>query len=119
MAAQHEPRTERVVGVAAHERVTLKAGRRRRRNETRVRRSRDRLAREEIPRRSTRQRCPYECRDDRHFAARPPRHARVFAVVHEDNVRSIALLRRHGLTDELSRATELSSYRRLVTGHRD
>ncbi|MFO0600145.1 MAG: hypothetical protein U0228_32855 [Myxococcaceae bacterium] len=48
----------------------------------------------------------------------PPRDARVFAVVHEDNFRSIALLQRHGLTQELSRPAELSSYRRLVTAHK-
>ncbi len=47
----------------------------------------------------------------------PPRDARVFAVVHEDNVRSIALCKRHGLVAEMSRATDLSRYRRLVTAH--
>lgn len=49
-------------------------------------------------------------------ARRPPRDARVFAVVHEDNVRSVALCQRYGLTDEMSRPHP--SYRRLVTAHR-
>jgi GNAT superfamily N-acetyltransferase len=43
----------------------------------------------------------------------PPRHARIFAVVHEQNVRSIAVCQRHGLTAELSRPSPM--YRRLVT----
>lgn len=43
----------------------------------------------------------------------PPRAARVFAVIHEENARSIALCRRHGFTAELSRAHP--SYRRLIT----
>lgn len=43
----------------------------------------------------------------------PPRAARIFAVVHEDNARSLALCRRHGLTEELSRPHP--AYRRLVT----
>ncbi len=43
----------------------------------------------------------------------PPRHARVFAVVHEQNSRSIAVLVRHGLVNELSRVDP--RYRRLVT----
>jgi hypothetical protein len=47
----------------------------------------------------------------------PPRHARVFAVVHEENVRSIALCQRHGLLEELSRPDALRRYRRLVTAH--
>jgi hypothetical protein len=46
----------------------------------------------------------------------PPRDARVFAVVHEDNVRSLALCRRYGLVQEMSRPDP--SYRRLVTDHR-
>jgi hypothetical protein len=46
----------------------------------------------------------------------PPRDARVFAVVHEDNHRSLALCRRHGLVQELSRAD--SRYRRPITAHR-
>jgi len=43
----------------------------------------------------------------------PPRNARVYAIVHEDNHRSIALCRRHGLTEEMTRPD--ASYRRLVT----
>jgi hypothetical protein len=43
----------------------------------------------------------------------PPRDARVFAVVHEDNHRSLALCRRHGLIEEMSRPHP--SYRRIVT----
>jgi hypothetical protein len=43
----------------------------------------------------------------------PPRHARVLALVHEDNIRSIALCRRYGLTQELSRPHP--QYLRLVT----
>lgn len=43
----------------------------------------------------------------------PRRDARVFAVVHEENTRSIALCRRHGLVEELSRPS--SAYRRLIT----
>jgi hypothetical protein len=46
----------------------------------------------------------------------PPRDARVFAIVHEDNHRSIALCRRHGLSEEMSRPHP--SYRRIVTPHR-
>jgi hypothetical protein len=45
----------------------------------------------------------------------PPRDARVFAIVHEDNHRSIALCR-HGLSEEMSRPHP--SYRRIVTPHR-
>lgn len=48
----------------------------------------------------------------------PPRDARVFAVVHEDNLRSVALLRRHGLVEEMSRPASFPHYRRLVTRHR-
>lgn len=44
----------------------------------------------------------------------PPRDARVFAVVHEKNVRSIELCRRYGLVEELSRPDP--RYRRLITG---
>jgi hypothetical protein len=47
----------------------------------------------------------------------PPRYARVYAIVHQDNHRSIALCRRHGLTEELSRPHP--SYRRVVTPHRN
>jgi hypothetical protein len=46
----------------------------------------------------------------------PPRDARVFAVVHEDNVRSLRLCRRFGLVDEMSRPHP--AYRRIVTEHR-
>jgi hypothetical protein len=46
----------------------------------------------------------------------PPRDARVYAIVHDDNHRSIALCRRHGLTEEMSRPHP--SYRRIVTPHR-
>jgi hypothetical protein len=45
----------------------------------------------------------------------PPRDARVFALVHQDNHRSIAICNRHGLTEEMSRPHP--SYRRLVTPH--
>ncbi len=47
----------------------------------------------------------------------PPRDARVFAVVHQDNVRSIALCKRHGLSHELSRPH--LDYRRLISASRD
>ena len=43
----------------------------------------------------------------------PRRDARVFAVVHEENLKSLALCRRHGLTKELSRPHP--AYRRLMT----
>jgi hypothetical protein len=46
----------------------------------------------------------------------PPRDARVFAVVHEDNHRSLALCQRYGLVEEMSRPHP--NYRRLVTSHR-
>ena len=45
----------------------------------------------------------------------PPRDARVFALVHEDNQRSIALCHRHGLVEEMSRPHP--DYRRIVTQH--
>lgn len=48
----------------------------------------------------------------------PPRDARVFAVVHEDNARSIALCRRYGFTQELSRPVQGPNYRRLITEHK-
>ena len=48
-------------------------------------------------------------------ARTPPRDARVYAVVHEDNAKSIALCKRHGLVHELSRPEP--HYVRLVTGH--
>jgi hypothetical protein len=44
----------------------------------------------------------------------PPRDARVLAVVHQDNSRSLALCHRYGLTEELTRPHP--SYRRLITG---
>ncbi|MBL8924019.1 MAG: hypothetical protein JNJ54_34500 [Myxococcaceae bacterium] len=47
----------------------------------------------------------------------PPRDARVLAVVHEENVRSIELCRRHGFVEELSRPVDLPQYRRLITRH--
>jgi len=43
----------------------------------------------------------------------PPRDARVFAVVHGENRRSLALLSRHGLTEEMS--SPYPGYRRVVT----
>lgn len=46
----------------------------------------------------------------------PPRDARVCAIVHEDNHRSLAVCHRHGLTEEMSRPHP--SYRRLVTPHK-
>lgn len=46
----------------------------------------------------------------------PPRDARIFAIVHEDNHRSLMLLRRHGLTEEMSRPHP--QYRRPITVHR-
>jgi hypothetical protein len=45
----------------------------------------------------------------------PPRDARVFALIHEDNQRSIALCHRHGLIEEMSRPHP--DYRRIVTPH--
>lgn len=47
----------------------------------------------------------------------PPRDAGVFAIVHEENSRSVDLCQRHGFTEELSRPESLSDYRRLVTAH--
>jgi hypothetical protein len=46
----------------------------------------------------------------------PARDARVFAVIHERNERSLRLCRRHGLTQEMSRPSP--EYRRVVTPHR-
>lgn len=46
----------------------------------------------------------------------PARDARVFAVVHEDNHRSIDLCCRHGLVEEMSRPHP--NYRRIVTAHK-
>lgn len=47
----------------------------------------------------------------------PPRDARVFAVVHAENAKSIALCKRHGLVDELSPLDD-GRYRRLITKHK-
>lgn len=47
----------------------------------------------------------------------PPRDARVYAIIHEDNHRSIAMCRRHGLTEEMSRPHP--AYRRIVTPHKE
>ncbi len=49
----------------------------------------------------------------------PPRDARVLAIVHEDNVRSLIVCQRHGFTEELSRSEDLPRYRRLLTAHRE
>jgi hypothetical protein len=46
----------------------------------------------------------------------PHRDARVFAIVHEQNARSLAPCVRHGFVDELSRVHP--EYRRLMTAHR-
>lgn len=46
----------------------------------------------------------------------PPRDARVFAIIHKANHRSLALCRRHGLVEEMSRPHP--DYRRLITPHR-
>jgi hypothetical protein len=46
----------------------------------------------------------------------PPRDARVFALVHEDNKRSIALCHRHGFVEEMSRPHP--DYRRIVTPYK-
>jgi hypothetical protein len=35
----------------------------------------------------------------------PPNDARVYAIVHEDNHRSLSICHRHGLTEETSRPT--------------
>ena len=47
----------------------------------------------------------------------PPRDARVYAIVHEDNHRSLAVCHRHGLTEEMSRPHPI--YRRIVTPHKE
>ncbi len=46
----------------------------------------------------------------------PPRDARIYAIVHEDNHRSLALCQRQGLTEDMSRPHP--SYRRIVTPHK-
>lgn len=45
----------------------------------------------------------------------PSRDARVFALVHMDNMRSLTLCKRHGLIEEMS---PIGAYRRFVTPHR-
>jgi hypothetical protein len=45
----------------------------------------------------------------------PPRDARVYAVIHKNNAKSIALCKRHGLTHHLS--SPAANYLRLVTEH--
>jgi hypothetical protein len=47
----------------------------------------------------------------------PPRDARVYAIVHQDNHRSLAVCQRHGLIEEMSRPHP--SYRRIVTPHKE
>jgi hypothetical protein len=47
----------------------------------------------------------------------PPRDARVYAIVHQDNHRSFAVCQRHGITEEMSRPHP--SYRRIVTPHKE
>jgi hypothetical protein len=46
----------------------------------------------------------------------PPRDARVFALVHEDNKASIKLLKRYGLVYAMDRLDK--AYLRLITAHR-
>ncbi len=46
----------------------------------------------------------------------PPRDARVFALVHEDNKASIKLLKRYNLVHEMDRLDK--AYLRLITAHR-
>ncbi len=48
----------------------------------------------------------------------PPRYARVFAIVHEKNERSLKVCRRHGFTEEMDRNPMSPSYRRLLTAHK-
>jgi RimJ/RimL family protein N-acetyltransferase len=47
----------------------------------------------------------------------PPRWARVYATVHEDNVRSLRLCARFGLTADMPRSHP--SYRRVITERQD
>ena len=49
-------------------------------------------------------------------ARRPPRDARLYAIVHEDNAKSLALCKRYGLVHELERGAP--HYIRLITEHR-
>ena len=46
----------------------------------------------------------------------PARYARVYAIVHRENVRSLAVCRRHGLTENLS---PVGDFLRPITEHRD
>lgn len=48
----------------------------------------------------------------------PPRDARVYAFVHQDNEASIGLLKRHGLVHEMDRPDIANPYQWLITGHR-
>ena len=110
--------TMELVGVAAHERVTLQHRRRARFAATKLevvaiaRRWQGQMFEPGV--RASDVIMSAVMADIEHRV--PPRHARVFAVVHEDNVRSIALARRYGFVEELSRPHP--SYRRLLTGHR-
>ncbi len=107
-------------GVAAHERVTLQAG-----NGTQFHATKLEVVAvalkwqgRSFPHRGAGQRCPHVCLDDRRQRARPAtRDARVYAIVHEDNHRSIAVCRRHGITEEMSRPHP--SYRRIVTPQKE
>jgi hypothetical protein len=49
-------------------------------------------------------------------ARAPPRNQRIYAVVHKENVRSIAVCQRNGFTKELSSPDP--EYRRLITEQR-
>jgi len=49
-------------------------------------------------------------------ARAPPRNERIYGVVHKDNVRSIAVCKRHGFTEEMSSPDP--DYRRLMTEQR-
>jgi hypothetical protein len=49
-------------------------------------------------------------------ARAPPRNERIYAVVHKDNHRSIAVCKRHGFVHELSRPDP--DYRRMLTEQR-
>jgi len=110
--------TNELFGVAAHERVTLQGGDGARFNATKLE-----LLAIVTPWQGRRFRTGERASDVlmstvmTDISARvPPRDARVFALVHEDNERSIALCRRHGLVDEMSRPHP--DYRRLVTLHK-
>ncbi len=47
----------------------------------------------------------------------PPRDARIYAIVHENNSRSLAVCRRHGLTEEMNKPDP--SYRCIVTPQKE